>query len=194
MRGRMRRRGGGRGALSLQNEDPTPQDGWEKHGTSNAKFAGPTGQRRAKISGNCSRMFLVRARGAAPGGPQTKSTPGRSRAGPGQVPGGVTRALQQRTNAAPRRPREPPEGPRRLKIASRWFKTAHEAPKRPPRGLREGPRGLPRGPREAKIINFTKVLEGFLPSRIFGIPTAQDDPRGPQDRPKIAREASKMAP
>eukprot|EP00959_Pyramimonas_sp_CCMP1952_P002277 47314-Pyramimonas_sp.AAC.1 len=38
-------------------------------------FAGPTGQRRAKISGNCLIVFLLRARGAAPGGPRTKSTP-----------------------------------------------------------------------------------------------------------------------
>ena len=48
-----------------------------------SKFAGPTGQRRAKISGNRLTVILVRARGAAPGGPPAKSTPGDSRLIPG---------------------------------------------------------------------------------------------------------------
>eukprot|EP00959_Pyramimonas_sp_CCMP1952_P206928 4328442-Pyramimonas_sp.AAC.1 len=52
----------------------------------NTKFAGPAGQRRAKISGNCSTILLVRARGAGPGGPRTKNTPARSRRGPGRLP------------------------------------------------------------------------------------------------------------
>ena len=38
---------------------------------------------------------------------------------------------------------------------------------------------------------FLKDLEGLL---LFGLPTAQDGPRGHQDRPKSAQEASKTAP
>ena len=55
-------------------------------------------------------------------------------------------------------------------------------------------RGSPGGPEEAKIIDFLYVLEGLWQLLLLGIPTAQDGPRGPQDRPKIAHEASKMAP
>eukprot|EP00959_Pyramimonas_sp_CCMP1952_P243600 5091788-Pyramimonas_sp.AAC.1 len=40
-----------------------------------SKFAGPAGQRRAKISSNWLTIILVRARGAAPGAPPAKSTP-----------------------------------------------------------------------------------------------------------------------
>ena len=47
---------------------------------------------------------------------------------------------------------------------------------------------------ETKIIDFLYVFEGFWQLRLFGFPTARDGPRGPQGRPKIAQEASKMAP
>eukprot|EP00959_Pyramimonas_sp_CCMP1952_P369613 7741740-Pyramimonas_sp.AAC.1 len=45
------------------------------------KFAGPTGQRRVKISNNWLTISLVRARGAAPGVPPAKSIPTAARAG-----------------------------------------------------------------------------------------------------------------
>ena len=46
------------------------------------KFAGPTGQWRAKISGNWLTVVLVRARVAAPGGPRTENTLGAAWATP----------------------------------------------------------------------------------------------------------------
>ena len=59
-------------------------------------------------------------------------------------------------------------------------KTLHMASKRP----KKPPRGFPRGPPKAKFIDFSIVFACFLDSRLFGFPTLQDGPSGPQDRPK----------
>ena len=82
----------------------------------------------------------------------------------------------RRPKIAPRRPSWPSDGPRGLQ----------EAPNRPPRGL-------PRGPQEAKIVDFHWFFQCFWPSRLFGFPTLDDRPRGPQDRSKTAQEAPKTA-
>ena len=105
-------------------------------------------------------------------------------------------------------PRWPPRWPKRVQDAS---KSAQEAtktaqagsrmapdaprrPMRPPRRPKKPPRGPPGRPETAKIIAFRYLFERFWYLLLFGLPTAQDGPRGPQDRPKSAQEASKMAP
>eukprot|EP00959_Pyramimonas_sp_CCMP1952_P084877 1774826-Pyramimonas_sp.AAC.1 len=68
-------------------------------------------------------------------------------------------------------------------------------PKRPLRGLKDNPRArrevLQEGPKRPKSFIFLTCLFYVC---LFGLQTAQDGPRGPQDRLKIAHEASKMTP
>ena len=64
-------------------------------------------------------------------------------------------------------------------------------PKRPQRGLQEV---LLEGPKKAKSLIVLRFLKDFWIFFFFGLPTAQDGPTGSQDRSKIAKEASKMAP
>ena len=88
--------------------------------------------------------------------------------------------------------------PRCTQDGLRWPQDGPRLPKSPPRGPEDGPRGLQEllqeGPPKPKSLSFLRFLKamGHLP--LFGLPTAQGGPRGPQDRPKIAQEASKMAP
>eukprot|EP00959_Pyramimonas_sp_CCMP1952_P194074 4058384-Pyramimonas_sp.AAC.1 len=65
-------------------------------------------------------------------------------------------------------------------MALSWPKTAQEASKK--------------ASRKANIIDFPSVCEGFLHLLPFSLPTARDGPRAPKDRPKVAREAYRMAP
>ena len=78
--------------------------------------------------------------------------------------------------------------------AFRRLKTALEAIKIAPRAPKKPPRGSPEGPEEVKIIDYLLFFEGFGGLLLFGLPTAQDCPRGHQDRPKSTQEASKIAP
>eukprot|EP00959_Pyramimonas_sp_CCMP1952_P024715 518874-Pyramimonas_sp.AAC.1 len=86
-------------------------------------------------------------------------------------------------------------------MASGWPQTAQEAPKGPSRRAKSPPRGPPCGSEEAKIADAPCVLEGFWHVFLLGIPTAQNGPRGPQDRPRglqygpmMAQGAPKTAP
>ena len=88
------------------------------------------------------------------------------------------------------------DGPRGLRIAEVSIEDAEVASirlKRLPKRPERPPKALPRGPQDAKI-NFPIAFESFWGSRVFGFPTLQDGPRGPQDRPKTAQEAPKTAP
>ena len=81
----------------------------------------PNGPGRAKISGNWLTVFLVRARGAAPGGPPAKSTPPAARPQPDQVYSEMVFLLGATSQAPQSAPRVPQEAP----------KTAQEAPETP---------------------------------------------------------------
>ena len=114
----------------------------------------------------------------------------------GDSPGlpGVSRAALESSVGQAGAGETPQEAPETPKERSKTPKMTPRRPKRPPRRSRMPPRRLTRGPREAKIVNFTMVLERFWPSCLFGFPTLQDSSRGPQDRPKTAQEAPKSAP
>eukprot|EP00959_Pyramimonas_sp_CCMP1952_P060541 1264581-Pyramimonas_sp.AAC.1 len=84
--------------------------------------------------------------------------------------------------------------PKCIEDGPRWLQDGPKWPKRPSREPKRPPRGSPGGPKEAKIIVFPEVSEGCWHLLLLGIPTAEDGPRGSQDRPKIAHKASKMAP
>ena len=99
-----------------------------------AELAGPTGQGRAKISGNWLTIFLVRARGAGPGGLRPRSvrqgpgqSPARSRPGPSRLP----RALQERSKWPPRELNMVRDGPRAIQDAQEGLQTAQGAVKTP---------------------------------------------------------------
>ena len=88
-----------------------------------------------------------------------------------------------RLSDAPRRPKKPPrlpqDGPRGPQEGP---KTAQEGPQDAPRGIQEASQD---GPKRQKSLIFIMVFESFWHSRLFGFPTLQDGPRGPQDRPKM---------
>ena len=105
-------------------------------------------------------------------------------------------------------PRGPQDGPSQPQDDSKTVHNGSESPKnrpkmlkitrrrakRPPRRSKKPPRGVPRGPREAKIIDFSIVFERFGGFRVFRLPTLQDGPRGSEDNPKTAQEASETVP
>ena len=64
-------------------------------------------------------------------------------------------------------------------------------------GAQDGPKGpqeaSPEGPERLNMLIFHCVFQCFLHFRLFGFPTLQNGPRGPEDRPKTAQEAPKTA-
>ena len=139
---------------------------------------------RAVCQGSCSLL-----RDPASG----KQTVKRTTPTPGGVLGGHGASLRLPDASVTAQDAHPDcqDGPRCLHDGSRW-------PPDGQRGLQDAPRGLQEPchevPRKQKSLIFLSVFERFWHSRRFGFPTLQNGPRGPQDRPKIAQEASKMAP
>ena len=166
------------------------------------KFAGPTGQRRAKISGNWLTVFLVRARGAAPGGPRTKSTPTDPRATPGRPPGDPREKPPERSRSAPTGLEDVPESPKKGQEAPkgppRWCKRApgcrRIAPRRPrwppdaPRGLQEHSQEGPQKEESTIFRKFSKDIRVLALSASRRSKTAEE---APQDRPKTAQDGPK---
>ena len=82
--------------------------------------------------------------------------------------------------------------PKRPKVASTLPKTAQQIPRRlqdDPRSLQEDIQKTRRG--HAHL--YSQIVEGYVGLLLFGFPTALDGPKGYQDRPKTAQEASNMA-
>eukprot|EP00959_Pyramimonas_sp_CCMP1952_P459489 9478332-Pyramimonas_sp.AAC.1 len=105
--------------------------------------------------------------------------PGRSRPGSCRLP----RALQERfkwpsgeLKMVRQGRREIPDARDCLQTAQRAFKTPQEAST------------------WAEILDFLLVSDGFGRSRLFGLQALQGGPRGAQNLPKTAHEASKRAP
>ena len=115
-----------------------------------AEFAGATGQRRAKISGNRLTVFLVRARVAAPGDPRTKSTPADARPGPGRLPQSAPGARQEGAGTPPRRSKGPRVAERSFQDAQDGLQTALEAAKKPQESLKRPSKRAP----TSKIVPF----------------------------------------
>ena len=130
------------------------------------KFAGPTGQRCAKSSGQWFNFFLHRARGAAPGVPRRnvrRSTPGqapvRSLSTAPDTPG----AHQQGSETSRRRYRR---GSSRSKIVPSWSRWPPAGPR-----SREGPsrqlqEAFQESPQKQESPNSFSVLELFGAFRI----------------------------
>ena len=163
------------------------------------KFAGPTGQRRAKISGHCLTVFFFARAGRSLG------VPGRTapQSSPGQVPAGSDQRWFSVWAPPSRLSREHQKGPRGHQEASKIVhegsemsqdrsKTPTMAPRRPKRPPR---RALPRGKIYCIPVGFGKIL--WFPS--FRLPDAPGEskmpprashegprgpPRGPQDSPR----------
>ena len=79
-------------------------------------------------------------------------------------------------------------------MSPRWHTTAQDASRTPPIRPKTLPRAFPGRPEEAKILDFPHVFRRFSLLRLFGYPTAPDDPRRHRDHPKSAGDASKIAP
>ena len=168
----------------------------------------PNGPGRAKISGNwltVLTVFLVRARGAAPGGPPAKSTPTAARLQPDRSPATLYSemvfllgAVTQGPQSAPRVPQEASktvqDGSESPNKRPKTPKMAFRRPSRPPRSPKRASRGSPRGPQQAKIVPFPAGNIHFSHIRRLAVHSVQTCPRGPQDRPKTAQQAPKMGP
>ena len=135
----------------------------------------------------------------------TQEPPRQPQEAPKKLPGNP----HERPNSPAEAPDSPPNKPQRAPMGTLTHKPSHGggiAPRRPRwplkslrlRRLQNAPRSLQEasqeGPERLKSLISHCVLQWFFPSRLFGFPTLQDDPRGPQDRPKTAQEASKRAP
>ena len=175
-----RPQGGSRTAATVLHE---PLDGQpDRPPAPYLKFAGPTGQKRANISGKRFRICLARARGAAaPGGPGSRlpELPGAALGAPGAP---HERPRRRQVGGRPHGLR-----PRALQDAQDGLKAAQDAPETPQGASKRPPERAPRG----TFIDFPLILKNsdvlaFSTSRRSK--TAQGPPRPPQDGPRGLQE------
>ena len=106
----------------------------------------------------------------------------------------ASKTAKMASKTAKMAPRCLQDGPRCTQDGLRWPQDGPRRPKRPPRGLQDGPRGLQEvlqeGPKRPKSLIFLRFLKDF---GIFACSTFRRL-KTAQEAPKIAQEASKMAP